>query len=1260
MTTQERDDIKSNCLLQNSKYNSSVVINKTIEGSAVSNNINEIKKKNDSFKKFDFTLFNKNNAISAEKKREYWRKNSKMHLEKSVVALDIVHDGIHWMNENKNLLNCNYTEVEPLNNKDSISFLNEKAPDNMGYSNNIKYDNCCERENSLKFGSLPNQKYELPLIPSNVITSDEKKKNSEKQSNEKNESKLPRKEGIILTRENKDNEKKLNNRILTTLEAGLDLKVIDCSPDGKYFQFNEEIGNGSLKKVYKGYDKNSKIYVAWCETKNNLFPDKIKKIREEIYILSLLSHQNILPLLNYWEYKIEGVIETNIVMITEYFDNGSLKNYITSLEFVSKSSIKTWGKQILNGLKYLHTHDPVILHRDLKCDNILYDKRSDIVKICDLGLTAFKGNSIDQSVNGTPEFMAPEMFSGKYDEGVDIYAFGMCLLEMVTGEYPYQECRKPNELIHLVTRNIKPLCLFRIKNIYDDVKIIIERCIRNRRNERWEIDEILQDQFFFDYQNYDIKIKACCYEEYLLSDETILTLEISDISNKSRKKYLESPTIISLCTFDWENEKCIEVANRLIKDFDIDIKLKHQIILQLERYIKIAKIHQKYRKIEKENEEMNNGCEEFYVDNKFKINEKKSNYGMKTDRVIPILSPAFFRILKEWKVDDKFVNDKNAQFVIVKVIKTISIDDRIFHTLFTYKKQQALIISTVKSCVPERVVKSLVNTKVINKTSSGKIVLILKAIISKIENLPTKCLPIKIRYSFEDNSIKQEQIKFIKNIKNKVNKKMLSLESISEDNLLQESFVIPAFKQNIEKEKHVIWNIFTEGKLNLSVNELKNKISYEDGNFSNEKSIIAMLFEEFTPNLFSSNPYCIKFDRDNISHHIITNNYETFFNVFNKDFGKFIKECQILDTITVMNIENKINNYYTCIKLTQKRSLTMTKSQTYTEPSIQNNTNNNNNVNIENNIKKTLKKAAPKNFKISKVYLENDGNLEANSRQRSITVCAPSTIEISQQLDIINKKSFDEKAKILSIENDINNEENLDTFDETFSTFRTRRKSFIHDNIYDFKITKDDLINEYQFFADTKTPDYSKNKKENTLDKHFVKSPTIDISHFNELNDKKICINDTTTLNSFSNKLNEREKKDSKITTLSENKPENNIDTSHIIINDEPKEHTFSVIKLQRNTSITEQFEDKSFYEEKCTIAKNKILYKANSLKSECNFVDEETIFKKKKVLEFSKRLAELLNNEEVTQNNPSINSIEDNNFNDNKKNINVSEKKFI
>ena len=52
---------------------------------------------------------------------------------------------------------------------------------------------------------------------------------------------------------------------------------------------------------------------------------------------------------------------------------------------------------------------------------------------------------------GTPEFMAPEMYEEHYDEGVDVYAFGMCMLEMATGDYPYKECTNAAQIYKRVT-----------------------------------------------------------------------------------------------------------------------------------------------------------------------------------------------------------------------------------------------------------------------------------------------------------------------------------------------------------------------------------------------------------------------------------------------------------------------------------------------------------------------------------------------------------------------------------------------------------------------------------------------------------------------------------------------------------------------------------------------------------------------------------------------------------------------------------------
>lgn len=76
---------------------------------------------------------------------------------------------------------------------------------------------------------------------------------------------------------------------------------------------------------------------------------------------------------------------------------------------------------------------------------------------------------------GTPEFMAPELYEEEYNELVDIYSFGMCMLEMVTCEYPYSECKNPAQIYEKVSSGVKPIALSRVTG--PQVKEFIEKCL---------------------------------------------------------------------------------------------------------------------------------------------------------------------------------------------------------------------------------------------------------------------------------------------------------------------------------------------------------------------------------------------------------------------------------------------------------------------------------------------------------------------------------------------------------------------------------------------------------------------------------------------------------------------------------------------------------------------------------------------------------------------------------------------------------------
>ena len=71
--------------------------------------------------------------------------------------------------------------------------------------------------------------------------------------------------------------------------------------------------------------------------------------------------------------------------------------------------------------------------------------------------------------------MAPELYDELYDEKVDIYAFGMCVLEMVTSEYPYSECLNAAQIYRKVTQRTKPASLDKILD--EQTKGFIEECL---------------------------------------------------------------------------------------------------------------------------------------------------------------------------------------------------------------------------------------------------------------------------------------------------------------------------------------------------------------------------------------------------------------------------------------------------------------------------------------------------------------------------------------------------------------------------------------------------------------------------------------------------------------------------------------------------------------------------------------------------------------------------------------------------------------
>ncbi|XP_006663841.1 probable serine/threonine-protein kinase WNK9 [Oryza brachyantha] len=249
---------------------------------------------------------------------------------------------------------------------------------------------------------------------------------------------------------------------------------VETDPAGRFIRYDEIVGTGAVKTVYKAFDKLEGVEVAWSQSRidDSVMGSskKMEQLNREIQLLKTLKHKNIEKMFASWVDEEKKTVN----IITELFTSGSLRQYRRKHKKVNIKAMKRWAIQILTGLEYLHCQKPAIIHRDLKCDNIFINGNHGKVKIGDFGLATFMQQQ-KKSIKGTLEFMAPELLTGHYNQLVDIYSFGMCMLEMVTCEYPYSECQGMAHIFKKVVEGKKPDAFYKIKDA--EVRSFIESCL---------------------------------------------------------------------------------------------------------------------------------------------------------------------------------------------------------------------------------------------------------------------------------------------------------------------------------------------------------------------------------------------------------------------------------------------------------------------------------------------------------------------------------------------------------------------------------------------------------------------------------------------------------------------------------------------------------------------------------------------------------------------------------------------------------------
>ncbi|KPK73162.1 hypothetical protein AMJ87_02535 [candidate division WOR_3 bacterium SM23_60] len=197
---------------------------------------------------------------------------------------------------------------------------------------------------------------------------------------------------------------------------------------GKY-EIIDWLGGGRFGDVFLARD--TLLDKEFALKVSRMRKQEIRMLKDEARLLASLDHPNIVRFYNI------DFIEDKLVLIIEYIKGTTLRELITDKGINSDLCVHIIA-HVLSALVYAHENK--ILHRDLKPENILITERGNerIVKVTDFGLARFiKSGSISASTAGTPIYMAPEVWSGNFNEKSDIWSIGTILYEMLTGSPPF-------------------------------------------------------------------------------------------------------------------------------------------------------------------------------------------------------------------------------------------------------------------------------------------------------------------------------------------------------------------------------------------------------------------------------------------------------------------------------------------------------------------------------------------------------------------------------------------------------------------------------------------------------------------------------------------------------------------------------------------------------------------------------------------------------------------------------------------------------
>ena len=207
---------------------------------------------------------------------------------------------------------------------------------------------------------------------------------------------------------------------------------------GRNLLVQSELGSGYFGTVYKVVDTRRQTYAlkqVICEDQ-----ESVNLTEREIEMLRKADHERIVRILEY-QSRFLANNDVSFLILTEFCSGGDLNSRLNKSS--SDEINRKWMLQLSEALRYLHSRNPPIVHRDLKADNVLLtDESTQNLKLGDFGLAREYMNNSEstqpyymKSGLGPLHWMAPEFFRKHYTEKADVFSLGGIFYAILTCDF---------------------------------------------------------------------------------------------------------------------------------------------------------------------------------------------------------------------------------------------------------------------------------------------------------------------------------------------------------------------------------------------------------------------------------------------------------------------------------------------------------------------------------------------------------------------------------------------------------------------------------------------------------------------------------------------------------------------------------------------------------------------------------------------------------------------------------------------------------